>query len=157
MYLTLIGVVLGALISWVITHAYYKISSQKSDKSNPIPLLKGLSNEIRLIRESLGKPQEKEIQSRSLKRMEEYVKYLRHIFITNITVLLHNIEHLIYLNERNDHIEVQDQIKRLKKSADEIKEDLRNDKIANGFEEINSVDDVENSMETEHQHSQGRS
>ena len=54
MGLTLIGVVLGAIVSWGITHAYYRISEKKATQESPVALLTQVSSDIDALRESLG-------------------------------------------------------------------------------------------------------
>ena len=51
---TILGVVLGAFASWVITHAYYRVTEKKASQENPFDLIEQVSSDIEAIKSSLA-------------------------------------------------------------------------------------------------------
>ena len=54
MALTLLGIVLGAIVSWGITHTYYRITEKKATRENPMALLTRVSSDIDVLKRALA-------------------------------------------------------------------------------------------------------
>lgn len=129
MELTVIGAIFGGMISWIISHWYYKESVRFAKRENPLPLLEELSNEIRTINEHIKSPSYISPEShRFIKEASDksslLIAKIHHIYRWELQHVINLIDELVSLDKIKTSGKISDIVKELDEWAKMINKNI---------------------------------
>ncbi len=114
MGLTLMGVVMGAIASWAITHAYHWMSEKKAARESPLGLLGQVSSDIEAIKKSLtGQSPSDPALAEVLRRSLDQIDHVKYVFRAALQNWFSEFTALKLLLRENDRAAVAEQVSRM--------------------------------------------
>jgi len=114
MELTLVGIVLGGIVSWAVTHAYYRISEKKAARENPLGLLEQVSSDIEAIKRSLVRQSPSDLAlAEALRRSLDQIDHVKYVFRAALQNWFSEFTALKLLLQHDDRPTVRDQVSKM--------------------------------------------